>query len=332
VRILASEARINGVEHLKQAVSSINARIAAQQFPSDNASIFEEVSSEHVLHFFESDPEHWAPLPTEIASLLDGQEERLSKLTCDPSDVNLSDLVAAEELYSVLELLPSYWAVNWELWAGLAFGCCSSFMRQRWPVRGDCGNCAAAKSPSSRVGNAGRAVVSGLCACQNEAERAEKAVDKVKVRWIGRGEGITSLNRHGIARLWWIARLAHTAAVEAQNVCGIDKSQVEAKRGHYLRVLFADQNVQWAVALRRYGAIPRLVCVLLERLFADYMTVAPIVGRPHMLRPGCSIDEVKDLTRLLNAMMGGVLYDRRPASAIEKDISNLQSMIRQGSA
>jgi len=291
--------------------------------------MFEEVSSDYMVNYLEADAGQWVPLPPEIASLVGGQQGSLSELACDPEDINLSDLMAAEHLYGVFERLPVFWAVNWDLWAGLAFGCCSGFMRQRWPVHGECDQCVAARYPASGLGGVSSAVMARLCACQSESGRAEKAVDKLKVRWIGRGEGTTSLNRHGIARLWWIARLAHTAAVEAQDVCGIAKSQVDAKRAHYLRVLFADQNVQWSLVLRRYGAIPRLLCVILERIFGDYMTEDPVAGRPHVRRPGCSIDEVKELARLLNAMVGGVVFDRKPASAIEKDISNLQSMIRQ---
>ena len=37
-------------------------------------------------------------------------------------------------------------------------------------------------------------------------------------RWVGSWKGMTSLVRHGVARLWWIAKVADFAAVESVKV------------------------------------------------------------------------------------------------------------------
>ena len=59
---------------------------------------------------------------------------RLSSLRLIEDDKNLSDFRASLAIYEVLGRLPPAAAVDWTLWAGLAFGPCSEYMKARWHV------------------------------------------------------------------------------------------------------------------------------------------------------------------------------------------------------
>ena len=139
-------------------------------------------------------------------------------------------------------------------------------------------------------------------------------------RWVGRGAGTTALTRHGVGRLWWIARVAEMASREPQ---------AEGKTmTHYLRILFADQNIQWSIVLRRYGAMSRLVSVLLDKIASDYLDQSGAEDRPYRLAKGKSINEVKGFTKLLNTSAGGSLYDLKDYSDMAHDVVHFQKMVR----
>jgi hypothetical protein len=141
-------------------------------------------------------------------------------------------------------------------------------------------------------------------------------------RWIGRGAGTTALTRHGIGRLWWIARVADMASREPEAVAKGKSMQ------HYLRILYADQNIQWSIVLRRYGAMSRLVSVLLDKIADDYLDQSGPEDRPYKLAKGKSIDEVKRFTKLLNTSAGGSLYDLKAYDDMKLDVGQFQQMAR----
>jgi hypothetical protein len=143
-------------------------------------------------------------------------------------------------------------------------------------------------------------------------------------RWIGRGAGTTALTRHGVGRLWWIARVADMASKEPEAVAKGKSMQ------HYLRILYADQNIQWSIVLRRYGAMSRLVSVLLDKIAEDYLDQTGAEGHPYTLAKGKSIDEVKRFTKLLNTSAGGSLYDLKAYDDMTLDVGQFQQMARKG--
>jgi hypothetical protein len=99
---------------------------------------------------------------------------------------------------------------------------------------------------------------------------------------------------------------------------------------HYLRILYADQNIQWSIVLRRYGAMSRLVSVLLDKIAADYLDQSGPEDRPYKLANGKSIDEVKRFTKLLNTSAGGSLYDLKAYDDMTLDVGQFQQMARKG--
>jgi hypothetical protein len=99
---------------------------------------------------------------------------------------------------------------------------------------------------------------------------------------------------------------------------------------HYLRILFADQNIQWSIVLRRYGAMSRLVSVLLDKIASDYLDQSGAEDRPYRLAKARSINEVKGFTKLLNTSAGGSLYDLKDYSDMAHDVVHFQEMARKG--
>ena len=98
---------------------------------------------------------------------------------------------------------------------------------------------------------------------------------------------------------------------------------------HYLRILYADQNIQWSIVLRRYGAMSRLVSVLLDKIAADYLDQSGPEDRPYKLAKGKSIDEVKHFTKLLNTSAGGSLYDLKDYDDMTVDVGQFQELARK---
>ena len=98
---------------------------------------------------------------------------------------------------------------------------------------------------------------------------------------------------------------------------------------HYLRILFADQNIQWSIVLRRYGAMSRLVSVLLDKIAEDYLDQTGAEDRPYALAKGKSIDEVKRFTKLLNTSAGGSLYDLKDYTDMTADVGRFQELARK---
>jgi hypothetical protein len=141
-------------------------------------------------------------------------------------------------------------------------------------------------------------------------------------RWIGHGAGTTALTRHGVGRLWWIARVADMASKEP-----------EAKGKslkHYLKILYADQNIQWSIVLRRYGAMSRLVSVLLDKIYKDYLEQDDSDDKPYKLRSGKSVNDIKQFTKLLNTSAGGSLYDLKQYKEMEHDVAQFQNLAKEG--
>lgn len=250
-------------------------------------------------------------------------EARLSGLRLVDDDKNVSDFRASLVIYDALRDLPPTASVDWTLWSGLAFGACSEYMKIRWHV-----------PAPVMVGLASAPVIQDAPADEGDSEdevenKPKKKRDPITrargillQRWIGRGAGTTALTRHGVGRLWWIARVADLASREPEAVANGKSMQ------HYLRILYADQNIQWSIVLRRYGAMSRLVSVLLDKIAADYLDQTGPEDRPYALAKGRSIDEVKRFTKLLNTSAGGSLYDLKDYKDMTIDVVKFQELAR----
>lgn len=250
-------------------------------------------------------------------------EARLSGLRLVDDDKNVSDFRASLVIYDALRDLPPTASVDWTLWSGLAFGACSEYMKIRWHV-----------PAPVMVGLASAPVIQDAPADEGDSEdevenKTKKKRDPITrargillQRWIGRGAGTTALTRHGVGRLWWIARVADLASREPEAVANGKSMQ------HYLRILYADQNIQWSIVLRRYGAMSRLVSVLLDKIAADYLDQTGPEDRPYALAKGRSIDEIKRFTKLLNTSAGGSLYDLKDYKDMTIDVVKFQELAR----
>jgi hypothetical protein len=249
----------------------------------------------------------------------------LSGLRLVDNDKNVSDFRASLVIYDALRDLPPTASVDWTLWSGLAFGACSEYMKARWQV------------PAPVVPSlASTSLIQDAPADEGDSEdEVEKKPKKQRdpvirargillQRWIGRGAGTTALTRHGVGRLWWIARVADMASKEPEAV-----RQGKTMK-HYLRILYADQNIQWSIVLRRYGAMSRLVSVLLDKIAADYLDQTGPEDHPYVLAEGKSIDEVKRFTKLLNTSAGGSLYDLKAYDDMTLDVGQFQQLARKG--
>jgi hypothetical protein len=252
-------------------------------------------------------------------------EARLSGLRLVDDDKNVSDFRASLVIYEALHGLPPTASVDWTLWSGLAFGACSEYMKARWhvpaPVIARLASTPVIQDTPADEGEAEDEV-------ENKPKRQRDPVARARgillQRWIGRGAGTTALTRHGVGRLWWIARVADMASREPEAVAKGKSMQ------HYLRILYADQNIQWCIVLRRYGAMSRLVSVLLDKIAYDYLDQSGPEDRPYRLAKGKSIDEVKRFTKLLNTSAGGSLYDLKAYDDMTLDIGQFQQMARKG--
>ena len=80
--------------------------------------------------------------------------------------------------------------------------------------------------------------------------------------------------------------------------------------------------------LRRYGAMSRLVSVLLDKIATDYLDLSGPEDYPYKLVKGKSIDEVKRFTKLLNTSAGGSLYDLKDYGDMADDVSQFQQLVR----
>ena len=248
-------------------------------------------------------------------------EAHLSGLRLVEDDKNVSDFRASLVIYDALRDLPPTASVDWTLWSGLAFGACSEYMKARWhvpaPVIVASGHSPAIQDAPDEWDSEDEV--------ENKPKKQRDPINRTRgillQRWIGRGAGTTALTRHGVGRLWWIARVAEMASREPQ---------AEGKTmTHYLRILFADQNIQWSIVLRRYGAMSRLVSVLLDKIAADYLDQSGPVDRPYRLAKGKSIDEVKRFTKLLNTSAGGSLYDLKNYDDMSVDVRQFQQLARK---
>jgi len=139
-------------------------------------------------------------------------------------------------------------------------------------------------------------------------------------RWLGGGGGLTSLTRHGVARLWWIAKIASMAAAE-------NPRSEKSTSDHYLKILFSNQNIQWSIVLRRYGAMPVLVKVLLDFIFSEYLVDTNDQTLPYKIKEPSTVDEIKSLTKLVNTAVGGSLYDLKSYDEMYADIHKFKSLI-----
>ena len=230
----------------------------------------------------------------------------IESFDCLPKDLNKSDYRMAVALANGLSSLPAHVSVDWRFWSSMAFGPCQSYMKVRWAV----GTKASEKSLSHESGE--------------EEDEVKSGKGALITRWVGGGKGMTSLVRHGVARLWWIAKVSDFAAAESV------KGHKELGRDHYLRILFANQNIQWSIVLRRYGAMPRLVKACLDFIFDHYLEEADGAGSPYKLKkiPG-AINEIKECCRLLNVSAGGSMYDLKTYEQMISDLTALRSQARK---
>lgn len=248
---------------------------------------------------------------------------RLSELRLVEGDKNLSDFRASLAIYDALQELPAIASVDWTLWSGLAFGACSEYMKARWSVPAPLVIVPEDESLPQDILNEGDSEDEVENKPKKKRDPVTRARGILLQRWIGRGSGTTALTRHGVGRLWWIARVADMASRETQAVKG-GKSMK-----HYLRILYADQNIQWSIVLRRYGAMSRLVSVLLDKIAADYLDQSGPEDRPYVLAKGKSIDEVKRFTKLLNTSAGGSFYDLKDYDDMTEDVGQFQQLARE---
>ena len=250
-------------------------------------------------------------------------EASLSGLRLVDDDKNVSDFRASLVIYDALRDLPPTASVDWTLWSGLAFGACSEYMKARWSVPAPLMMISEDESFTQDILNEGELEDEVENKPKKKRDPVTRARGILLQRWIGRGSGTTALTRHGVGRLWWIARVADMASRESKVMKG-DKSMK-----HYLRILYADQNIQWSIVLRRYGAMSRLVSVLLDKIAADYLDQSGPEDRPYRLAKGRSIDEVKRFTKLLNTSAGGSLYDLKDYDDMTLDVGQFQQLARK---
>lgn len=247
------------------------------------------------------------------------QSLRLIKDINGRSDKNLSDFRASVVIYSALKDLPITASVDWTLWSGLAFGPCAEYMRERWnvppPVLNHVTPAGVQSDPDEEELES---EIEGKS--KKPSNPINRARDILLQRWIGRGAGTTELTRHGVGRLWWIARVADMASKEPE---AKGKSME-----HYLRILYADQNIQWSIVLRRYGAMSRLVSVLLDKIYKDYLESDSSDDMPYKLKKSRTINDVKQFTKLLNTSAGGSLYDLKDYTEMMEDVVQFEQLAK----
>lgn len=280
------------------------------------------VSSDSLCSFIGSQTAWWRDASPVVKSQ-DLVMTRLSSLRLVEDDKNLSDFRASLAIYEALVGLPPAAAVDWSLWSGLAFGPCSEYMKARWHVPAPVAANLDAASLIPDVLNEDDLEDEVESKPKKPRDLVDRARGIILQRWIGRGAGTTALTRHGVSRLWWIARVADMASREPEAVAKGKSMQ------HYLKILYADQNIQWSIVLRRYGAMSRLVSVLLDKIAADYLDQAGAEDRPYTLAKGKSIDEVKRFTKLLNTSAGGSLYDLKDYQDMTVDVGKFQELARK---
>lgn len=286
------------------------------------------ISSDSLCAKVKSETAWWRDASTAIKPIkpkeidLSAAESRLSGLRLVDGDKNVSDFLASLVIYDALRDLPPTASVDWTLWSGLAFGPCSEYMKLRWSVPAPLMMVSEDESLTQDMLNEGDLEDEVENKPKKKRDPIIRARGILLQRWIGRGSGTTALTRHGVGRLWWIARVADMASRESKDVNG-DKSMK-----HYLRILYADQNIQWSIVLRRYGAMSTLVSVLLDKIATDYLDQSGSEDRPYRLAKGKSIDEVKRFTKLLNTSAGGSLYDLKDYADMTVDVGKFQQLAR----
>lgn len=243
----------------------------------------------------------YALVPVSEALISPDDLSVIESFDCLPKELNKSDYRMAVALAKGLSSLPAHVSVDWRFWSSMAFGPCQRYMKVRWAV----GTKASEKNLSHES--------------DEEVDEAKSGKGALITRWVGGGKGMTSLVRHGVARLWWIAKVADFAASES--VEGHEK----LTRDHYLRILFANQNIQWSIVLRRYGAMPRLVKACLDFIFDHYLEETDGAGSPYKLKkiPG-AINEIKECCRLLNVAAGGSMYDLKTYEQMIGELKKLR--------
>jgi hypothetical protein len=106
-------------------------------------------------------------------------------------------------------------------------------------------------------------------------------------------------------------------------------SSDELTSDHYLKILFSNQNIQWSIVLRRYGAMPVLVKALLDFIFSEYLVDTNDQTLPYKIKEPSSVDEIKSLTKLVNTAVGGSLYDLKSYDEMYADIRGLRLLINK---
>jgi len=283
------------------------------------------ISSDSLCAKVQSESAWWRDASTAIKPKeidLYAAESRLSGLRLVDGDKNVSDFQASLVIYDALRDLPPTASVDWTLWSGLAFGPCSEYMKLRWSVPVPLMMVSEDEALTKDILNEGELEDEVENKPKKKRDPVTRARGILLQRWIGRGTGTTALTRHGVGRLWWIARVADMASSQSKLTNG-GKSMK-----HYLRILYADQNIQWSIVLRRYGAMSRLVSVLLDKIASDYLDQSGSEDRPYRLAKGKSIDEVKRFTKLLNTSAGGSLYDLKDYADMTVDVGKFQQLAR----
>lgn len=137
----------------------------------------------------------------------------IESVECSSEDLNKSDYQMAVALSNGLSSLPGHVSVDWRFWSSMAFGPCQNYMKGRWAI--------GIKNPKLALSHES----------DDDGVEVKSGKSALITRWVGGGKGVTSLVRHGVARLWWIAKVADFAA--AETVEGNPKHS----RDHYLRIL-----------------------------------------------------------------------------------------------
>ena len=154
-----------------------------------------------------------------------------------PDGRALRDFDAAVRLFEWLPRLRRDEARDPRLWSGLALSQFSDYCRCRWPLAGD----------------------------------TQARVTSVRQHWYVLGEGLASLRRHALSRLWWAIELTKAPWEREPSLRALEVDDIYA----YSRVLLGNQDVYQAFIERRFGSDARVLIPALEAI-----RVQEAAGRP----------------------------------------------------
>jgi hypothetical protein len=72
----------------------------------------------------------------------------------------------------------------------------------------------------------------------------------------------------------------------------------------------------------------RLVSVLLDKIYKDYLESDSSDDMPYKLKKGRTINDVKQFTKLLNTSAGGSLYDLKDYTEMMEDVVQFEQLAK----